>query len=109
MVGISSVNDWFGYGIDHVSTFLSDRIPGVPEGISGGGLFQLWIEYGVISFALFFIFSLINSYRKGDYSSILFWFMLVFLYGVNSQIVWLCIILLFTNKHFLKIKYNKVK
>ena len=108
MVGFSTLNDWFGYGIDYVSTFMSDLIPGVPEGISGGGLLQLWMEYGFISFFLFFLFSLKNSYAKGEYLSVLFWFMLVFLYGVNSQIVWLCITLLITNKYFIK-KYKKYK
>ena len=101
MVGLSSSNDWFGHGVDHVSTFLSDYIPGVQEGISGGGFLQLWMEYGFISLVLFFIFSLFSSYRKGDFFSMFFWFMLVFLYGVNSQIVWLCLILLFTNKYFI--------
>lgn len=103
MVDLTTLNGWFGHGIDYISTFLYKIIPGVPEGFSGGGLFQLWIEYGFISFVLFVVFGFFNSYRKGDYLSIVFWFFLVFLYGVNSQVVWLCIILLFTNKYFLKI------
>mgnify|MGYP006074172237 CR=1 FL=1 len=102
MISLNSWDGWFGHGIDHVGTFLSDALLGVPEGISGGGMFQVWIEYGFISFVLFVVFSLFTTYRKGDYISIVFWFMLVFLYGVNSQIVWLCIILLFTNKYFFK-------
>lgn len=102
MVDLTTLNGWFGHGIDYVSTFLSSEIRGIPEGTSGGGLFQLWIEYGFLSFILFVIFSFSNSYKKGDYLSIVFWFMLVFLYGINSQIVWLTIILLFTNKFFEK-------
>jgi hypothetical protein len=101
MVSLNSLDGWFGHGVDHVSTFLSDFIPGVNEGLSGGGFFQIWMEYGFISMTMYFIFSFSNTYRKGDYISILFWFLLVFLYGVNSQIVWLCIILLFTNKYFI--------
>jgi len=100
MVSLNSWDGWFGHGVDHVSTFLSDYIPGVYEGISGGGFLQIWLEYGFISLYLFFMFSLINTYRKGDLLSIFFWFMLVFINGLNSQIVWLCIILLFTNNHF---------
>jgi len=102
MVNLNSIDGWFGNGIDYVSSFLSDYLPGVYKGTSGGGLFLLWIEYGFISFVLFIIFSLSSSFKKGDYLSIVFWFLLVFLYGVNSQIVWLCLILLFTNNHFFK-------
>jgi len=101
MVSLNSWDGWFGHGVDHVSTFLSDYMPSVPQGITGGGFLQIWMEYGFISLAMFFIFSLFSSYRKGDFFSMFFWFMLVFLNGVNSQIVWLCLILLFTNKYFI--------
>ena len=101
-VAFNSFNDWFGYGIDFTTSFISDEVPGIPEGLSGGGMFQIWLEYGFISFALFVAFSLSNIYRKKDYLSFIFWFLLVFVYGVNNQIVWLCIILLYVNRYFLK-------
>ena len=105
---LTTINGWFGHGIDYTIIFLSGKIPGVNEGFSGGGLLQFLLEYGLISFMLFVIFSFANSVKKGDYLSIVFWFMLVFLNGVNSQIVWLTIILLFTNKYFdKKIKKRK--
>jgi hypothetical protein len=106
MVDLSTINGWFGHGIDFVSTFLHKVMPGIPEGTSGGGLLQLLIEYGFMSFMLFIIFSFYNSFKKGDYLSIAFWFMLVFLSSVNSQVAWLAIILLFTNIYF-KEKINK--
>ena len=102
-LGFNTLNDWFGHGIDYTGTFLSDQISGIKKGTSGGGLLQVWMEYGFLSFFLFLIFSLFNSFRKEDLLSLVFWFMLVFLYGVNSQIVWLCIILLYTNKYFFKL------
>lgn len=102
MTDLTTVNGWFGHGIDYVSSFLSFLIPGVPVGFSGGGLFQLLSEYGFIPFVLFIVFSFSNSNGKDNYLNIVFWFMLVFMYGINSQIVWLCIILLFTNKYFIK-------
>ena len=104
MVELSSTNAWFGHGVDYVSTFLSDYMPGVGEGFTGGGLFQLWLEYGFIAFCLFVLFTFKTVFIKGKYLTIVFWFLLVFLYGINNQIVWLCIILLFTNNYFLKIK-----
>ena len=101
-VGFNSFNDWFGNGVDFTASFISDEIPGLPEGKSGGGMFQIWLEYGFISFALFVVFSFSITCRKRDYLSFLFWFLLVFAYGVNNQIVWLCIVLLYTNKYFYK-------
>ena len=105
-VGFNSLNDWFGYGVDFTASFMSIEVPGLPEGTSGGGMFQIWLEYGFISFALFVVFSFSITCRKRDYLSFLFWFLLVFAYGVNNQIVWLCIVLLYTNKYFYKKKPN---
>jgi hypothetical protein len=106
-VGFTSINDWFGHGIDFVSTFLYKYLRLPDDSITGGGLFQLWMEYGLISFFSFVVFSIIHTYQKNDYLSIIFWFLLVFTYGVNVQMVWLCIILLFTNKYFKK-KFQKL-
>lgn len=100
MVSLISLDGWFGHGVDYVSTFLSDVIPGIVEGTSGGGLLYLWIEFGFISFGLFMVFSLAATFKKNDYLTIVFFALLVLISGLNSQITWLGIILLFTNKHF---------
>lgn len=100
MIDLTTFDTWFGHGIDSVSTFLSRMIYGLPEGASGGGLLMLLHEYGFLSFLLFVIFSISSTIKKGDYSSMIFWFMLVFMNALNTQIVWLTIILLFTNKYF---------
>jgi len=101
-IDLSTFNGWFGYGIDYTSIFFNGKIIGVKEGFSGGGLFQIFMEYGFVSFTLFLLFSFFTSFKKGDYLSIIFWFLLIFLNGVNNQIVWLSIILLFTNRYFRK-------
>ncbi|MBU3938887.1 hypothetical protein KJ942_05205 [bacterium] len=100
MVDINTLDGWFGHGIDYTSTFLSNIMPGLQEGASGGGMFQVWVEYGFLSFIIFLIFSFFASYKKDEYITIVFWFLLVFMYGVNNQIVWLSITLLYTNKYF---------
>lgn len=105
MVDLTTLNGLFGHGIDSVSIFLRHKIPGVYDDFTGGGLLALWIEYGFLSFIFFVLFVFSNSFRKGDYMSIIFLFFLVFLNSVNSQIVWLTIVLLFTNKYF----YKKLK
>ena len=107
IVTITTVDGLFGHGIDTVSSFLYSQIPGVGEGFTGGGLFQVWYEYGFFSFIFFVFFSLGNSYKKLDYLSVVFWFLLVFMNGVNSQIVWLAILLLWTNIYFNKFLKGK--
>jgi hypothetical protein len=99
-IDLTTLNGWFGYGIDYVGTFLSSYIPGIPDGTSGGGLLQLSIEYGFVPFLLFIFFSFRTVSSKSDYSGLIFWFMLVFMYNINTQILWLSIVLLFTNKYF---------
>ena len=99
-LSIDSLDGLFGYGVDYVSTFLSDATYGIPDGYSGGGLLQVWMEYGFITFLLFIIFSIKFTCIKKHYLSFIFWSIIVFLNGFNSQITWLCIVLLFTNKHF---------
>jgi len=105
MTDLSVLDGWFGYGVDHVASFLSFYMPGLPEGFTGGGLFQLLADYGFISFILFLIFNAAHCFRKGDYLSVVIWVTIGFMQSINSQILWVVIIALFTNKYF----SNKVK
>jgi hypothetical protein len=107
MASLNSWDGWFGHGVDYVSTFLSDVVPGVPEGFSGGGVLSIWIEYGFISFALFVVFSLSNCYGKRNYLSIIFWFLLVGLSSLNNSMMWLTLVL-FLTKSFFENKYNNI-
>ncbi|WP_443632135.1 hypothetical protein ABXT64_06555 [Candidatus Marifrigoribacter sp. Uisw_064] len=108
MLDVTTLNGWFGYGIDYVSTFMSNFIKGGGDKVSGGGLFALAIEYGLVSFFLFIIFSIKACYDKNDrLLSVIFWFLLVFMMGVNIQITWLCIILLISNKMFKQLLKKK--
>ena len=106
MLSLSTLDGWFGHGIDFVSSFMSDIIPGVTEGFSGGGLLQLFMEYGFVCFIIFTFGSILHLIKQNDRLSIVFWLLLILLNGMNSQILWLCSVLLFTNKYFLKFKKN---
>jgi hypothetical protein len=107
-VGLGTFSDWFGHGIDSTDKLLYYRMPGVSmKKLVGGGMFGVWYEYGFISFILFFLFSFLICYKKGDFLSVIFWFFLVFMYGVNNQIIWICIVLLYTNKAFM-MKTNNI-
>lgn len=104
MLDVTTINGLFGHGVDYVGTFLSTLVPGIQEGAAGGGLLQLWIEYGFLSFLLFTIFCFSHLFSKKAYLNVVLWFLLIFISGVNNQMVWLTILLLFTNRYFEKQK-----
>lgn len=107
MIDFTTFDGWFGHGIDYVGTVLFEKMSGVHEGASGGGMLQIAMEYGLISAFIFLLFSAVNSITRKDYLTIVFWVLLVFLNGVNHQITWLAIILLYTNKYFLNLPLRK--
>ena len=100
-VEIFSVNGIFGNGTDSVGLFMSNYIAGVEDGFAGGGLMMLWYEYGVLSFALFSFFSIRTMYIEKEPIFFLIWLIMVFIAGVNGQMIWLAIIL-FTSLRFFK-------
>ena len=95
-IEVFSVSGLFGNGVDSVSLFMSDYIWGVTEGTTGGGLLALWYEYGLIAFLFFVFFTLKNTSALKSPVNFLIWFILIFIAGVNNQMVWLAIILLHT-------------
>ena len=104
MLSLTTLNGWLGHGIDYVSTFLYQYMPGAGENVTGGGLMAMAIEYGFLCFLIFIIGSIQAAVPRKNWGvAVVFWFMLVFSYGINSQILWLCIVLLFTNNHFSKV------
>lgn len=95
-VEVFSMNGLFGNGIDSVGHFMSRHIWGVKEGSSGGGLLVLWYEYGLIAFLFFMAFTLKATAALKAPGNFIVWFMLIFIGGVNNQMVWLAIILLYS-------------
>lgn len=95
-VEIFSANGLFGNGIDSVGSFMSRHIWGVPEGSAGGGLLVLWYEYGLIAFVFFVLFTLKATGAVKAPANFLIWFALIFIAGVNNQMVWLAIILMYS-------------
>lgn len=101
MVNFTTLNAWFGHGIDHVKTFMYQYMPGGGDEVAGGGLLATGHEYGLLALLFFVVFSLqVTLSKNNEIISSIFWFMLVFLNSMNSQILWLCLILFITNKHF---------
>lgn len=95
-VKLTTMNDWIGYGVD-ADQKLIPPLPTVKAGNAGS--FYLWINYGFIVAILFWAFSFRTCLIKGEWASILIWFLCIFMYGgLNNQIIWLALILLYTYK-----------
>lgn len=102
-IDIWSWDAWFGEGIDYVSTFISNYLPGVAKGYVGGGLFQYAVDYGLISFLIFTIFSFRVCYDPNNrISSLAFWLFSVLLSGINVQLLWSTLMLLMIDKEMHK-------
>lgn len=99
-VDFTTINGWFGHGIDYVGNNLYMYFAIPIKGYSGGGMLALWMEYGFLSFILFLIFSLMTTINRKNLKILFFWFFLIFMYGVNSQFVWATITIMFTIKYF---------
>lgn len=95
-----TVDGWFGSGIDYVSDFMSNYLVGVPKGYTGGGLFSYAVEYGFLPFIVFVIITFQLCYDKENkIPTTLFWVFSILLVGINSQLAWSTIILLYIIKY----------
>jgi len=96
-VNISTFEGFFGHGVDSIERNLDF---GLGTGGSASTMVALWYEYGFFSFILFIILSLRLSIDVKEPTSFVFWFMLIFLYPINTQIPWLAMILLYMTKYY---------
>lgn len=106
-VTVFSEDGLFGHGIDQLRRDRVVDMSRVGYGTQGmtGGSMTMWYDYGFIVFALWMVFSIRCCFnRKEPLVTFLFWFFAVFLFGINNQFVWLVILLMYTNKQFLKAK-----
>lgn len=105
-IELSTVDGWFGHGIDYVSTFMSNYIHGVEIGYTGGGLFLNAVEYGFLVFIILLVVTFRLCYDKNNkIPTILFWTFSVLFVGVNSQITWATIAMLYIVKCSKQIRY----
>ena len=91
-VGFMTVDDWFGHGVD-ADVYAFRPLPGLKTGHAGS--FYLWFNFGLIVAFLYWAFTIKTCYARGDWVSLLIWFVCVFMYGgLNNQIIWLSLSLL---------------
>lgn len=94
-----SLKGWVGSGSGSTSEWLSKYMPGLPEGATGGGIMNYALEYGIIVALVYLIVSFKCCYNKENrLTSIGLWIMCVALEGINMQMAWFCILLLFIVK-----------
>ncbi len=106
-VGFSSLNDWIGYGVD-ADTVLITPLPSVKVGSAGA--FTMWVNYGFITCIAYWITTFKLYYIKGEFVTALIWLLCAFHYGgINSQIVWLPMFLIYTYKYVNRKSANKLK
>ena len=98
-IDLSTIDGWFGHGIDYVSTFMSNYINGVETGYTGGGLFLTAVEYGFLVFIVLAVITFRLCYDKNNkIPTIFFWVFSVLFVGMNSQITWSTITMLYIVK-----------
>lgn len=103
-VGFSSVDDYFGHGIDADARDIAP-LPGTNTGAAGP--FSIWYNYGLIIQLIYWFLTFGLCYIKQDKVSLLVWFLFVFSYGgINNQMVWLAICLMYTYKYYFMSEQN---
>lgn len=94
-----SIKGWIGEGAGSTSKWMSYKMAGVEKGWSGGGIVNYVLEYGLIVGLLFISFSFWCCFdNRNKLCTIGLWTMCVLFIGVNTQIGWLCILMLFIDK-----------
>ncbi len=102
MFDITSMNTWFGHGIDYDVFLFPTIIPGLPEGQGTGGIFPTFLmNYGLISGVV--LFFMINKFcfKKIWSFDTFFWLFMIGPEPFNTQLFGLSILLWGTNKYFL--------
>ncbi len=101
MLDLTTLNGWFGNGVDFVQSRYHTMFVGVKQGaIPPSGLISIAIDYGFLAFIQFVWFSISVCIDKKDIQSYFFWSFMILLISINSQLLWLTLILFQTNKHF---------
>lgn len=108
-IGCTTYEDYFGHGIDADMRDI-EPLPGTTEGSAGP--FVIWYNYGLILQLFYWFLTLKVCYIKRDKISLLIWFFFVFSYGgMNNQIIWLALVLLYSYRYCLDkyVKTNVIK
>lgn len=99
-LNVFSLRSWVGEGAGSTSLWMSDYMPGVEFGWTGGGIANFMVEYGLIVGLFYLIFSFRCCYNPNyKICSIGLWIICIVLLGINMQIAWLCMLMLYLDKN----------
>lgn len=105
-INVFSLRSWVGEGIDSVKSWF--YMKGVKKGTAGGAMASYTVEYGLLVALLFLCFSFWCCYDpQHKLPTIGLWVLCVFMIGVNTQIGWMCILMLFIDKRYRVNNENK--
>lgn len=95
----TTADGWLGSGIDSTGKWMSKSMVGVEDGWSGGGVALYLLEYGLVVGLIFMVLSFWCCFDKRHILCTLgFWVMCILFEGINMQMAWLCILLLYIDK-----------
>lgn len=99
-INIFSFRSWVGEGGGSVADWISSLMPGVPDDFNGGGSANLIVERGLIIGVYYLILSFKLCFsRNFKLSSVGFWILCIVLEGINMQMAWFCMLMLYIVKY----------
>jgi len=100
-VRLFSIDFWFGAGFDYNNKLFPVLIPGIKVANSVGGIFPvLFLNHGMVAGLLLLVIAYLNCLPRLWNFSTLLGTVLIFACGINTQLTWLVLILLATNRFF---------
>jgi len=99
MLDPSTIEFWFGHGIDYDSEVLSRLLTGIPDGVGVGNVItNFLLNYGMVATFLFGLM-LVKLCFRNLYDAIV-WLVLMSSVAFNTQLFWISLILLSANKFY---------
>jgi hypothetical protein len=108
---VSDYSTWFGHGIDQFEVYSSKLILGdsysKEKKIGAKSILALFYDHGIVTGLLFFFFLLKNTTKRFLSFETLFYITLFSVIPLNHYILWLYIMMMFTNKYLAKKSISK--
>lgn len=91
-----SKKGWTGTGVGTTMKWMSTYMPGIPDDLATGGMACFALEYGLLVFFIYIVFSLWCCIDRHELLVTLgLWIMNIPFQGFNFQPSWFCLLLLF--------------
>ncbi|MGF1870053.1 hypothetical protein, partial [Photobacterium indicum] len=105
-LSLFSLNGFIGNGVDFTKGFMSLEFPGVKDDFTGGGMLSFALEYGWPLCLLFLYLTFKKMVILNEPVTIILWFIMVMLSGINTSLLWFSMFILSTTKYFYNNSYD---